>query len=346
MMISYQLEQLNDSDRLAKEMQRRLLLSEGISEDPHLDYSAGLFDAEGTLIATGSCFKNTLRCLAVSSSHRGEGLLTVLVSHLLSVQAERGNRHVFLYTKPESAAQFADLGFSEITRVNDAVFMETPKNSFETWLSDLSKSVSPGAAAVVMNANPFTLGHRKLLETAASEHGEVLLFLLEEEAGPIPFAVRKKLVEDGIRDLPNVRLIPSGSYLISHATFPSYFLKSEERVIRAHVTLDLAVFRRIAAALDISLRYVGEEPFSRVTRVYNEVMAEALPESGIVCRIIPRYKANGRVISASTVREAIRDGRLEDVRAMLPESTYRYFTSEESEPVIRAIRAEKDVRHY
>jgi [citrate (pro-3S)-lyase] ligase len=112
------------------------------------------------------------------------------------------------------------------------------------------------------------------------------------------------------------------------------------------VALDLAVFRRIAAALDISLRYVGEEPFSRVTRVYNEVMAEALPESGIVCRIIPRYKANGRVISASTVREAIRDGRLEDVRAMLPESTYRYFTSEESEPVIRAIRAEKDVRHY
>ena len=342
----HQLEQIKDNDRLAVAMQRKLLLSEGIEKDPHSDYSAGIFDADGTLIATGSCYENTLRCLAVSSAHRGEGLMTVLISHLLSVQAERGNRHVFLYTKPEAAPQFSDLGFSEIVRTGDVVFMENAKNGFETWLAGLKKTVRPGAAAVVMNANPFTLGHRKLLETAAKENDEVLLFLLEENAGPIPYEVRKKLVEEGTRDLLNVRLIPSASYIVSHATFPSYFLKSEEKVIRAHVTLDLAVFRRIAASLDISLRYVGEEPFSRVTRVYHEMMAELLPESGVECRIIPRFKVNGQTVSASLVREAIHDGRLSDVRGMLPESTYRYFTSEEALPVIEAIRSEKDVRHY
>ena len=106
---------------------------------PSLYYSCGIFDEEGRLIATGSCFHETIRCLAVDKQHQGEGLLNAVVSHLLSVQAERGNSRVFLYTKPESAKFFADLGFCEIARVDKLVFLENRRDGFSSYLQRLSR---------------------------------------------------------------------------------------------------------------------------------------------------------------------------------------------------------------
>lgn len=60
----------------------------------------------------------------------------------------------------------------------------------------------------------------------------------------MPFAVRRKLVEAGVAHLPNVVLHDSGPYIISNATFPSYFLKDEAAVIDGHARLDLAVFTK------------------------------------------------------------------------------------------------------
>ena len=184
------------------------------------------------------------------------------------------------------------------------------------------------------------------LEQAAKENDVVHLFLLSQEAGPIPFAVRKRLVEAGIRDLTNVILQETGPYMISSATFPSYFLKDSDAAIWAQAGLDLAVFGRIAAALNIRRRYVGEENRSHVTALYNREMQQRLPAMGIDCRIIPRLETKGEIISASTVRKAIQAGNLEAVRSMLPECTYRYFASSEGAAVAEAIRREKDVIHY
>ena len=55
---------------------------------------------------------------------------------------------------------------------------------------------------------------------------------------------------------------------------------------------------------------------------------------------------NGQPISASMVRKAIHDGRLEDIRLLVSESTWDYFSSPEAGTVITAIRREKDVIHY
>ncbi|MCR5825779.1 MAG: [citrate (pro-3S)-lyase] ligase [Oscillospiraceae bacterium] len=324
-----------------------LLEREGIRRDAHIDYTCGIFDDDWRLIATGSCYKNTIRCLAVSGEHQGEGLLNRVVSHLTQVQFERGNSHVFLYTKPKSARFFGDLGFSEIARVEGrVVFMENRRGGFAAYLRALERAPQDGCAAVVMNANPFTLGHRRLVETAAARHPFVHLFLLSEEAGPIPFAVRRRLVQEGIAGLDNVLLHDSGPYIISSATFPSYFLKGEDDAIRAHAALDIAVFAQIAAALGITTRFVGDEPTSRVTALYNEVMARDLPAHGVDCIIIPRLAVNGRTVSASTVRQAIHDGAPDSVADMLPESTRRYFASAEAKPVVRAIRAMDDPKHY
>ena len=198
-----------------------------------------------------------------------------------------------------------------------------------------------------MNANPFTLGHRYLVETAAKENDVVHLFLLSEDAGPIPAHVRHRLVREGVADLPNVVCHETGEYLISSATFPGYFLKSEEKILRTQARLDTALFVRIAQALDVTVRYVGSEPRSVVTGIYNEVLSEALPAHGIQCRIIQRKELpDGRVISASAVRQAIHDDRLDAAADMLPETTLSFFRSEEAAPVIAAIRAEQDVVHY
>jgi len=335
-------------DRRSRAQMDALLLAEGIRRDKNLDYSCGVFEDDGTLIATGSSFKNTLRCLAVSSEHRGEGLMNQVVSHLLERQMQQGNSHVFLYTKAKNARIFADLGFYEIARVEgELVFLENRREGFVRFLKSLSKTRQEGnCAAVVMNANPFTLGHRYLLEQAARENDWVHLFLLSEEAGPIPFAVRRRLVREGVADLRNVILHDSGPYIISSATFPSYFLRDEDAAILAHARLDLAVFGKIAATLGITVRYVGEEKSSHVTALYNETMARELPALGLGFREIPRLALRGETVSASSVRQAIYDGDLASAAFMLPESSLRYFESTEAAPVIAAIRAMAEARHY
>lgn len=324
-----------------------LLEREGIRRDGNLDYTCGLFDEDWRLIATGSCFGNTLRCLAVSGEHQGEGLLNQIITHLTEVQAGRGNTHLFLYTKPKSAKFFGDLGFYEIARLENLVFMENRRRGFSDYCAALEKTKREGiSSAIVMNANPFTLGHLHLVERAAAENDVVHLFVLSEEAGPIPFAVRRRLVREGTAHLSNVVCHDSGPYIISSATFPSYFLKDEDTVIRAHAALDLEVFGKIAPCLNVTRRYVGEEKTSHVTALYNETMIRRLPELGVECQVVPRLERDGAPVSASTVRKYIHDGRPADIRSLVPDTTWDYFSSPEAGEVIAAIQEEKDVIHY
>ena len=197
-----------------------------------------------------------------------------------------------------------------------------------------------------MNANPFTLGHQYLVETAAASCDLLHLFIVSEDSSLVPFSVRKKLVMEGTAHLKNICYHESGPYIISSATFPSYFQKDETAVIESHARLDLAVFTRISEALGITCRYVGEEPTSLVTSMYNEIMAAELPKADIQCRIIPRKEANGKPISASTVRQCLKDGDMETLKTLVPETTLRYFESPEAAPVIEKIRAEANVIHY
>lgn len=324
-----------------------LLEQEGIRRDGNLDYTCGLFDSSWRLAATGSCFGNTIRCLAVDRDRQGEGLLNQIISHLMEVQTQRGNTHLFLYTKPQSARFFGDLGFYEIVQAEGVVFMENRRRGFSDYCAALERTRREGtSAAIVMNANPFTLGHLHLVERAAAENNAVHLFVLSEEAGPIPFAVRRRLVREGTAHLSNVICHDSGPYIISGATFPSYFLKDGDTVIRAHAALDLAVFGRIAPCLNLTRRYVGEERTSHVTALYNEEMIRRRPELGIECRVVPRLERDGQPVSASTVRQAIHDGRLEDIRPLIPDAAWDYFTSPEAGAVIAAIQAEQNVIHY
>lgn len=347
-MSEYALTQVSLSDKRMLAQVDALLVENGITRDANLDYICAMVDEEDRVIATGSCFGATLRCFAVSQQHQGEGLLNEVVSHLMEYQMARGYTHLFLYTKIKSAKFFQSLGFYEIARVDGTlVFMENRRNGFPSYLSRLEKTARPGVSgAIVMNANPFTLGHQYLVETAAGRCDTLHLFLLSEDASLVPFGVRKQLVQAGTAHLKNVVLHDSGPYIISNATFPSYFLKDDSAVIQGHAKLDLTIFVRIARALGVTVRFVGEEPTSQVTGLYNEIMAAQLPENGIDCVILPRKEALGKAISASTVRAALQAGDWQTLSQLVPQTTLDYFRSSEAEPVLRRIRSAENVVHY
>ena len=347
-MSEYTISQVYPGDKTTLAQIDALLQQEGIRRDGNLDYTCAMFDENYQVIGTGSCFGNTLRCFAVSSDHQGEGLLNQIITHLIEVQCARGNLRLFLYTKAKSAKFFGDLGFYEIARVEDTlVFMENRRDGFGSYLRELEKTKTGGrSAALVMNANPFTLGHQYLAETAAAACDTLHLFVVSEDASLVPFVVRKKLVAEGVKHLPNVILHDSGPYIISNATFPSYFLKDEAAVIDGHARLDLAVFTRIAKALNITARYVGEEPTSQVTGLYNQIMCEQLPKADIDCIVVPRKEANGRAISASTVRQCLQTGDWDTLETLLPRTTLDYFRSQEAAPVLERIRKAGNVVHY
>lgn len=356
----YSISQIRPGDRRALRQMDALLEQEGIERDKNLDYSIGLFDEDYNIVATGSCFSNTLRCLAVSSEHQGEGLLNQVISHLMEYQYGRGNTSLFLYTKCDTARFFRDLGFHEIGRVDGrVVFMENRRNGFSDYLNQLKKESMEAEAAclresgtglrigaVIMNANPFTLGHRYLLEQASAQVDLLHVFVVSEDVSLVPLSVRERLVREGSADLTNLAYHQTGPYMISNATFPSYFLKDSDTVIRSHAKLDIQVFTQIARSLGITDRFVGEEPFSQVTGIYNQVMKEDLEAAGIRCTIIPRKEDADGAISASAVRTLIQTGSLTALRAKVPECTYRYFTSPEADPVIARIQSAGDVRHY
>ena len=202
------------------------------------------------------------------------------------------------------------------------------------------------AAAIILNANPFTYGHLYLVEQAAVENDLLHLFVVSEDVSFFPYDIRDRLVREGTAHLKNIVHHATGPYMISQATFPSYFQKDEDAAIRSHAQLDIAVFSRIAQALSITRRYVGEEQASRVTRLYNEIMLHDLPLAGIECRVIPRKEREGAPISASTVRRAIQSGSMDALPALVPPTTLAFLQSEESAAIRKKIAEAADVVHY
>ena len=348
--------QIHPSDKFSNKIILNLLKAEGINKDRNLDYTCAAYDQNYNIIGTGSCFGNTLRCLAVSNEHRGEGLTNKIVSHLIQYQFARGNFHLFIYTKFSTYHLFKDLGFYEIVRIKDQiVFMENKKTGFNDYLNDLVKTKinynnAKKIAAIVMNANPFTLGHLYLIEKASKENDILHLFIVSEDKSIVPFNIRKKLIKEGTAHLKNIIYHDTGPYIISSSTFPSYFQKDEKDVIESHANLDIEIFVKIAKVLDINSRYVGEEPTSLVTGIYNQIMQKKLPENGINCVVIKRKEnlgGNG-VISASEVRKKIKEGNIDDIKNMVPDCTYKFFKSEEGKNVVEKIKKmdDSDIKHY
>lgn len=298
----------------------------GLEPDENLQATALVWD-DGQIIATGSRQDNLLKCIAVDDTRQGEGLTGTLLTQLRQDAFRNGHSHLFLYTKPKNKWMFSSLFFYPIAQTKDVLLMENKEHGILDFLASLPDEPQKGTVgALVMNCNPFTKGHRYLIETAAEECDHVYIFVLSEDKSEFPAQDRMDLVKLGTADLHNVTVLPTGPYLISSATFPTYFLKDREQAGTIQCLLDIDIFcKYYVPKFGIQRRYVGTEPLSPMTDQYNRALIAALPEKGIEVRQVPRLEQDDTPVSASAVRAALAAGDWDRLEKLVPRTTYDYL---------------------
>lgn len=343
-------------------------------DDMH--YYAAITDDDGEMIAGGGLKGNVIKCVAVDDAHKGEAIANTLISHLIAHANEEGHSNVMLFTKPKNRQLFESLSFRLLAEAPEAVLMETGIGGINNTVEALKKireesekykeynkeckeeektnlntspsqhhntttpqpltTTTPLRGVVVMNCNPFTLGHRYLIEQAAKQVERLFVMVVREDCSLFAYAERKAMVEQGVAHLENVTVIDGSEYAISQTTFPTYFLKRLDDAADTQMLLDLDLFRRhIAPALGATVRFVGTEPTDRLTRRYNQLMHEVLAD----VREIARLEKEGNAVSASRVRKDMEQGDMSTIRQLVPPTTLPYIIAHLA---TQALQAELD----
>lgn len=343
-------------------------------DDMH--YYAVITDDDGEMIAGGGLKGNVIKCVAVDDAHKGEAIANTLISHLIAHANEEGHSNVMLFTKPKNRQLFESLSFRLLAEAPEAVLMETGIGGLGDTVEALKKikeegevckennqeckkeektnlnittpqhlnpsppqpltTSTPLRGVVVMNCNPFTLGHRYLIEQAAKQVERLFVMVVREDCSLFAYAERKAMVEQGVAHLKNVTVIDGSEYAISQATFPTYFLKRLDDAADTQMLLDLDLFRRhIAPALGTTVRFVGTEPTDQLTRRYNQLMHDVLAD----VRETARLEKEGNAVSASRVRKAMEQGDMSTIRQLVPPTTLPYIIAHLA---TQALQAELD----
>ena len=319
-----------------------------------VDYYAIVTEPDGDeILAGGGLQGDIIKCIAVSEQLRDAHLSNRLISHLISEAAQRGHHSVKVFTKPQNRQVFESLGFRLVGEAPLAILMEnghgmedykkylqdislstlhSPLSPLHAPLSSLHSPLSTTTGVIVMNANPFTLGHKYLIEKAAEEVSHLFIIPVKEERSLFPYAERKAMIEQSLSTLnsplstKNGAVLSGSDYAISAATFPTYFLKQLSDAADTQMLLDIDIFcRHIAPALGATVRFVGSEPTDALTRRYNELLAEQLPKHGLRLKEIPRLQTEQSPISATTVRSLMAQGMFVEATKLVPPTTIPYL---------------------
>lgn len=323
---------------------KEFLMREQLSYDDGIEFTVNICLSDGKIAATGSLQGNVLKCIAVSGQYQGEGFAAKIVTSLVSKGIENGHSHMFLFTKNENISIFSDLGFYLIAETKDATLMENIKGGIRNFVNSLiDEHSSENAGAIVLNCNPFTKGHLYLVETAAKMCSHLHLFVVSEDKSIFPARDRFELVKSGVKHLSNVLVHPTSDYLISSATFPTYFIKDKYKAGDINCMLDLTIFYEyFAKALNITRRFVGTEPFDVVTAHYNFMMKSFLGERGIEVIEVPRLEENNVPVSASVVRKLMAEGTYDEIKKIVPETTYEYLISDKGMKIAEKLRSSRE----
>ena len=324
-----------------------------------VDLYLAVLSEDGAILAGGGLQRDILKCLAVSAEARSLGLSVPLVSRLISVASERGFTNVKVFTKPENRALFESLGFRLLAEAPKAILLENGRGLAD-YCAYLRAHQAPGV--IIMNANPFTLGHKYLVEKAESRN--LVIIPVKEDASRFSYAERLAMIRSGAGDWADV--VEGSDYQISAATFPTYFLKNLSDAAETQMRLDIDLFgRHIAPALGARVRYVGSEPADPLTARYNALMKELLPKYCVQLVEIQRLAVDSDCqadsstppaaslrmtkgttselvkgpVTATAVRALLDEGRFKAAAALTPESTWPYLLTDLAE---RALRMELD----
>ena len=279
-----------------------------------LDHYYACTSPDGSILAGAGIKADIIKCVAVAPSARSEGFMLPLLSRVVSDAAAKGVLNLKVFTKPENREIFESIGFKVLASAPKAVLMENGRG-LEKYCEYLYCQRKPNArkcGVIVMNANPFTLGHKYLIDKALEQVDHLFIIPVKEDASAFPYSERLAMIRAHADAA--VTVLEGSDYCISAATFPTYFLKDLSDAAETQMTLDIDLFERhIMPALGATVRFVGSEPMDPLTARYNALMHNAV--------VIPRLEA----ISASAVRAAIEAGDYASAAALCPVTTHPYL---------------------
>lgn len=303
--------------------------------DANIDYTVVIRENE-KIIATASKGKNIIKCFAIDKNHQGEGISGSILTNVTNRMFDEGYFHSMVFTKTINQDIFKGIGYKEVAQTDKVILMEMGTNSIDKTIEKIKKSIDMNKqkAMLVMNCNPFTYGHQYLVEKAASENEEVIIFVVEEDKSAFPFKTRIELVRKGTAHLPNVKVVAGSEYIISSATFPNYFLRKEDDSLMEYTKLDATIAgKQFGKKLNINRRYIGEEPYCKVTSRYNQALMEILPQYNMEVVLVPRKEIDHTAISASIVREKLKEGKIEELKELVPPTTFEFLVSPEGKEI-------------
>ncbi len=291
-----------------------------------------------TIYATASTAHNVIKCVAVDENLRGQNLLGTLITEIIKRLNAKGIDHYFVYTLDEHVERFRALGFKPIVTTMTLAVLEgggSITKRLQTLVKTYQLSDQP-KAAVVVNANPMTLGHLHLIKTAASMYDRLLVFVVSEDRSVFPFDARFSIVKKACEPYENITVLPTLDYLVSYASFPKYFQKEESKLKEEHALIDVLIYKQYYTKIfNIVKRFVGEEPYSPMTQIYNETMRKHLTAH---LEILPRLTKENQAVSASHVRTLLKTQSLEAVKPYVPNATLAFLQSKEGKRIIQALK--------
>lgn len=289
--------------------------------------------SKGKIVACAGLDRNVIKCVAIHPNYMGYNITANLIKEISYVANMADQYHLFLYTKPQNVPLFAKCGFYLVIEVDGLVaVMENTPVGLKNYCRYLQTKTTPhtNCAGIVINANPCTNGHVYLAEQAAKQSDWLYVFVLSEDISYFSFKDRFSLVEQAFAHIPNVTIFPTDNYLVSKATFPTYFLKDPELVDKAYLGIDLLIFRNyIAPSLNIKKRFVGTEPNCSSTQLYNQAMKYWLQDASVSQHPqievieVERKVFDEAAISASRVRALIKTGQFEQIKPLVPAPTWQ-----------------------
>ncbi len=300
---------------------------------------------DGKIVGTGSVDGKVMKYFFIEEEYKGQGILANLYNALLTYLLDNNTLEHYVFTIPSNDYIFKGIGLREVISTDRVILFEGGFSSYGNWINSIKNKLNPNAAtrgAVVANCNPMTKGHKHLIEYAKEKVDELIVFIVEENRSAFTTQERYSIVKDEFKDDDKVVVVLGGAYIISQATFPTYFIKKVDETTDIYTELDATIFaKKIAKDLDIDIRFVGDEPIDLLTAKYNENLRKSSEKNNLLLEKIDRIKDNGDYISASNVRRLISQGRVEETFPILADSTKRFLESEEGIKRIEQIQRKR-----
>jgi [citrate (pro-3S)-lyase] ligase len=235
---------------------------------------------EGEMVACGGISGKILKCVAVTPRLRGQRFVLKVIDELLEAAKKRGQKELFLFSSPKNQAYFESHGFGLIgSSGNEVILMENTDN-LGRYKAQLREKRVEGKAigSAVLCDTPLRDREIALIQRASHMCDWLHVFIVCDHDKEGFTSDRAAVLRERLKAFENITVHERSEYMISKATFPTYFIQDQDRISALHAELDLKIFKEhIAPSLGITHRFVGSE--SDVNESHNVLMEHILSKT-------------------------------------------------------------------